>query len=124
MADYYEILGISHQAENDEIAKAFRRYAMAYNPLCHQQSTDLEVLRHKFKRVAQAYTILSDPKIRAIYDLFGEDGVRHGGTGQQGIPGGLDIDAIDPQIVFKRFFGVDNPFQIVGNVDVVQNNQH
>lgn len=124
MTDYYEVLGLSRQAEDDEIAKAYRRYAMAYNPQCHPDDPDQKTLQHKFSVVSQAYTVLSDSKIRAIYDLYGEEGVRHGGTGAQGIPGGLDVDAIDPNTVFKRFFGVDNPFQLVGEIDGVQNNQH
>uniref|UniRef100_A0A0A9YXE3 Uncharacterized protein n=1 Tax=Lygus hesperus TaxID=30085 RepID=A0A0A9YXE3_LYGHE len=84
----------------------------------------MDDLRYKFRRVSHAYTVLSDPKIRAIYDVYGEEGVCHGGTGQQGIPGGLNFDNIDPLLVFKRFFGVDNPFQVIGNVDLTQNNQH
>lgn len=124
MTDYYEALGISREAEADEIAKAFRRYSMAYNPQCHPDHPDPQVLMQQYKLVCQAYSILSEPKIKAVYDLYGEEGVRHGGAGNQGFPGGLDIDAIEPQAVFKKFFGVDNPFQVVGNVDGVQNNQH
>lgn len=124
MADFYEALGLARQAEDDEIAKAYRRNALAYNPLCQPDHHDPQDLTRKFKEVSQAYTVLSDPKIRAVYDLYGEEGVRHGGTGDQGLPGGLDLDDIDPNAVFKRFFGVDNPFQVVGAINGVHNNQH
>lgn len=125
MSDYYAVLGLSRQAEDDEIAKAYRRYAMAYNPQCHQQGVNTHDLVLKFKLVCQAYAILSHPSTRAVYDLYGEEGVRHGGTGENGfVGGGLDIDNIDPNKVFNHFFGVDNPFQIVGTIDGVQNNQH
>lgn len=124
MTDYYEALGLTREAEADEIAKAFRRYSMAYNPQCHEDHPDPQALMQQYKLVCQAYSILSEPKIKAIYDMYGYEGVRHGGTGSQGFPGGLDIDAIDPHAVFKKFFGVDNPFQVVGNIDSVQNNQH
>ncbi|AYU81751.1 J7 / DnaJ domain-containing protein / JDP7 [Leishmania donovani] len=124
MIDYYQFLGLNRQSGDDDVAKAYRRYALAYNPQCHPDSTDQETLQRNFMMAAQAYTVLSDPKKRAIYDIYGEEGVRHGGTGQQGVPGGIDLDFIDPNAVFTRFFGVDNPFQVIGNVDAVKNNQH
>lgn len=124
MSDYYTVLGISHQAEADAVAKAYRRSALTYNPQCNPNHPDPRYLARQFRLVSQAYVVLSDPKVRAIYDQFGEDGVRHGGTGTVGVPGGLDIDSIVPDDVFRRFFGVDNPFQVIGDVSGVNNNQH
>jgi DnaJ-class molecular chaperone len=124
MSDYYTVLGISHQAESDAVAKAYRRSALTYNPECNPNHSDPRYLTRQFRLVSQAYVVLSNPKVRAIYDQFGEDGVRHGGTGTVGVPGGLDIDAINPDEVFRRFFGVDNPFQVIGDVSGVNNNQH
>lgn len=124
MIDYYQFLGLKKQSGDDEVAKAYRRYALAYNPQCHPENPDQQGLQRSFKTAAQAYTVLSDPKVRAIYDIYGEEGVRHGGTGQQGVPGGLDLDNIDPNAVFKRFFGVDNPFQVMSSLDGVKENQH
>ena len=68
--------------------------------------------------------VLSDPKLRAIYDAYGEDGVRHGGTGDVGVPGGLAVEDTDPNAVFRQFFGVDSPFQVIGDINGVRNNQH
>lgn len=131
MNDFYDLLGLSRKAEDDTVAKAYRRYALAYNPLCSKENSGStsgnltpEQQAEKFKLISQAYVVLSNPKARAIYDLYGEEGVRHGGTGNQGIPGGLDLDNVDPQRVFTRFFGVDNPFQILGDIDGVKGNQH
>lgn len=124
MIDYYQFLGLKKQSGDDEVAKAYRRYALAYNPQCHPENPDQQGLQQNFKTAAQAYTVLSDPKVRAIYDIYGEEGVRHGGTGQQGVPGGVDLDHIDPNDVFKRFFGVDNPFQVMSSLDAVKENQH
>ena len=124
MSDFYSILGISHQAESDAIAKAYRRSALTYNPECNPNHPDPRALARQFKLVSQAYVVLSDPKIRAIYDQYGEDGVRHGGTGDVGVPGGLNIDAVNPDTVFRRFFGVDNPFQVIGDLNGAGNNQH
>ncbi|KPA84759.1 putative mitochondrial heat shock protein-like protein [Leptomonas pyrrhocoris] len=124
MIDYYQFLGLNKRSGDDEVAKAYRRYALAYNPLCHPENPDQQGLQRSFKTAAQAYTVLSNPKVRSIYDIYGEEGVRHGGTGQQGVPGGVDLDNIDPNTVFKRFFGVDNPFQVMSSLDGVKENQH
>lgn len=136
MNDFYDLLGLNRQAEESEIAQAYRRYALAYNPLCGQGNSSSEPggddhtgltpaqQAERFTLISQAYVVLSDPKARGIYDAYGEEGVRHGGTGAQGVPGGVDLDGIDPQRVFTRFFGVDNPFQIVGEIDGVKGNQH
>lgn len=124
MSDYYTVLGISHQAEADAVAKAYRRSALTYNPECNVNHPDPRSLARQFKIVSQAYVVLSDPKMRSIYDQYGEDGVRHGGTGSVGVPGGLNIDDINPDVVFRRFFGVDNPFQVIGDISGVNNNQH
>ena len=122
--DFYAELGLGRDAQADAIAGAYRRSALATNPECNQDHPDPSALAKKFKRVSQAYVILSDPHIRAIYDQYGEDGVRHGGANNIGKPGGVDVDAVDPYLEFRRFFGVDSPFQVLGNISGAQNNQH
>jgi DnaJ-class molecular chaperone len=123
MADYYAILGISHASETDEIAKAYRRAALTFNPESNQSQTeDKTELARRFRLVSQAYTVLSDAKLRAIYDAYGESGVRHGGTLYD--KKGLDVDAIDPDEVFRKFFGVDNPFQAIGDISGLHSTQH
>nr|CCC54111.1 putative chaperone protein DNAj [Trypanosoma vivax Y486] len=124
MSDLYDVLGILRDAEDDAIAKAYRRHAMACNPQCNPDHPDPAALEKQFKHVSQAYVVLSNPKARGIYDLYGEEGVRHGGTGTQGIPGGIDLNAVDPYAVFRSFFGVDNPFQVIGEISGLRNNRH
>ncbi|KEG14848.1 putative heat shock protein-like protein [Trypanosoma grayi] len=124
MSDLYDVLGIVREAGDDAIAKAYRRHSMAFNPQCNPDHPDPKTLEKQFKHVSQAYVVLSNPKARAIYDMYGEEGVRHGGTGQQGIPNGIDIDAVDPYAVFRRFFGVENPFEVIGDVSGLRNNRH
>nr|CCC96012.1 unnamed protein product [Trypanosoma congolense IL3000] len=124
MADLYDVLGILHDAEDDAIAKAYRRHSMAVNPQCNPDHPDPSGLEKQFKRVSQAYVVLSNPKARGIYDLYGEEGIRHGGTGAQGIPGGIDLDSVDPYAVFRSFFGVNNPFQVIGEISGLRNNRH
>ncbi len=95
MADYYQLLGVSRGAETDEIKKAYRQLALQYHPDRNQGSKEAE---EKFKEVTQAYEVLRDPEKRALYDRYGEQGVK----GRAG-PAGFEFgDAIE---VFMRDFG-------------------
>ncbi|HJZ87182.1 MAG TPA: molecular chaperone DnaJ [Polyangia bacterium] len=69
--DYYELLGVARDATNDELKAAFRRLAVQYHPDRNPGDRGAE---EKFKEVAAAYAILSDPDKRARYDRFGADG--------------------------------------------------
>ena len=74
--DYYKILEISRKASLDEIKKAYKKKAIQYHPDKNKNSKEAEA---KFKEVAQAYEVLSDPKKRAIYDQYGEQGLKNKG---------------------------------------------
>jgi molecular chaperone DnaJ len=95
MADYYQLLGVPRTADTDEIKKAYRQLALQYHPDRNQGSKEAE---ERFKEVTQAYEILRDPEKRALYDRYGEQGVK-GRAGAAGFDFG---DAID---VFMRDFG-------------------
>lgn len=70
--DYYESLGVSRNASDDELKKAFRKLAMKYHP---DRNPDDKSSEEKFKVAKEAYEVLSDSQKRAAYDQFGHDGV-------------------------------------------------
>lgn len=72
--DYYGVLGIKRDASEDEIKKAYRKQALKYHP-DKNKSPGAE---DKFKEIAEAYDVLSDPKKKDVYDRFGEEGESEG----------------------------------------------
>jgi molecular chaperone DnaJ len=74
--DYYEILGVSRDADDGTIKKAFRRLALELHP---DRNRDDPHAEEKFKEAAEAYEVLSDPERRATYDRYGHEGLRGGG---------------------------------------------
>lgn len=68
--DYYKILGIAKGASDDDIKKAYRKQALKWHPDKNKTANAEE----KFKEIAEAYEVLSDPKKREIYDQYGEEG--------------------------------------------------
>lgn len=83
--DYYEVLGVSKDATEQEIKKAYRKMAMKYHPDKNQGNKESE---EKFKEVNEAYEVLSDVEKRKTYDQFGHAGFSGGGFGQGGFSGG------------------------------------
>ena len=83
--DYYEVLGVSKDATQDEIKKAYRKLAKKYHPDANPDNK--EEAEAKFKEVNEAYENLSDPQKRKMYDQFGHNGPQ-GGFGGQGGPFG------------------------------------
>lgn len=101
--DYYEVLGVSKNATNDELKKAYRRLALKYHP--DKNPGDKEAER-KFKEAANAYEVLSDPEKRKMYDLRGHAGLED--MGFQGFESSSDIFSsfgdIFGDIFGKRFY--------------------
>lgn len=96
MADYYTLLQVPRNADQEEIKKAYRKVALKYHPDRNAGSGEAE---ERFKEVTEAYEVLRDPAKRARYDRYGKEGLR----GPSGFQGGMDFsDALE---VFMRDFG-------------------
>lgn len=103
--DYYSVLGVSRQATQDELKKAFRKLAMKYHPDKNPGDRKAEEM---FKEVNEAYDILGDPEKRQMYDQFGTTGFQQGpgggpGFDPRGFRGGQGPEGF--QDVFGDFFG-------------------
>ncbi|KJS11300.1 MAG: molecular chaperone DnaJ [Peptococcaceae bacterium BRH_c8a] len=102
--DYYEVLGVSQDATNDEIKKAYRKLARQYHP---DANKDDQNAAEKFKEVSEAYSVLSDSEKRESYDRFGHaatDGQFNGFGGFGGF-GGTDFGGGGINDIFDMFFG-------------------
>ncbi|XP_050786854.1 dnaJ homolog subfamily B member 13 isoform X2 [Gopherus flavomarginatus] len=107
--DYYAVLELYRTAKDADIKQAYRKLALKNHPLKNKEPWAPD----KFRQLAEAYEVLSDPVKRGIYDKFGEEGLKGG------IP--LEFESENPwsvgyvfhgnaEKVFKEFFGGDNPF--------------
>jgi molecular chaperone DnaJ len=103
MADYYELLGVPRTASGEEIKRAYRRKARELHPDANPDDT---ATAERFKEMARAYQVLSDPDQRARYDRFGDAGVGAGaGPRMEDVFGGGGLNDI-----FDAFFGGQSPF--------------
>lgn len=97
MADYYDALGVTRGASDDEIKKAYRKLAMHWHPDRNSGSSESE---ERFKQITEAYDVLRDPGKRAVYDRYGEAGLQGGGA-----PGFHHVDLSEALNIFMRDFG-------------------
>src|SRR5512147_1779390 len=100
--DYYELLGAAKDASEEDLKKAYRKKAVQYHPDKNPGNKEAEEM---FKKVSQAYEVLSDADKRAAYDRYGEAAFQNGGMrgpgGQTYGGGGFH----DPFEIFREVFG-------------------
>ncbi len=100
LADFYELLEVSRDADGTVIKSAYRRLAMRFHPDKNPGCQDSE---SRFKAISQAYDCLKDPQKRAAYDRFGHAAFESGGMGGGGRSGGDGFSDIGD--IFESFFG-------------------
>jgi molecular chaperone DnaJ len=96
MADFYTTLGVARTAADAEIKTAYRKLAMTYHPDRNNGSKEAE---EKFKSITEAYDVLRDPDKRALYDRYGEAGLRGGAAGFH------HVDLSEALSIFMRDLG-------------------
>lgn len=92
MSDYYGILGVSRDADEKKIKKAYKELALKWHP--DRNIDNKAEAEEKFKNISKAYAVLNDPEKKRLYDLGGEEAVQQGGAG----PG------INPEDIFANLF--------------------
>ncbi|EPQ52724.1 DnaJ-domain-containing protein [Gloeophyllum trabeum ATCC 11539] len=131
--DYYKLLGVSKDASEEDIKRAYKKMALKWHP---DRNAGSEEASKKFQQISEAFEVLSDSNKRAIYDQFGEEGLKgggpppSGGAGMGGFPGGFSsfpggggttftftsgpggfgggrggFSPTDPNKIFEQFFG-------------------
>lgn len=99
--DYYEVLGVSRDADDATLKKAYRQVAKKYHPDMNPGDAEAE---KKFKEASEAYAVLSDPEKRRQYDQFGHAAFEGGAVGAGGF-GGFDFGGADFSDIFGDIFG-------------------
>ena len=97
--NYYSVLGLNKNATEEDIKKSYRKLAMKWHP--DKNPNNKKESEEMFKQISEAYSILSDKEKRRIYDLQGNDGLKR--------TTGFKKSGIDPEYIFRTFFG-KNPF--------------
>ncbi|XP_056267567.1 dnaJ homolog subfamily B member 13 [Pseudoliparis swirei] len=109
VGDYYKTLDINRNATDADIKKAYRRLALKFHPSSNRETGSTET----FCQLGEAYDVLSDPRKKATYDKFGEDGLTGGIPPEFGSSGAWSSKYVyhgKPEKTFRDFFGGDNPF--------------
>lgn len=103
--DYYSVLGVAKGATAQEIAKAYKKAAIRYHP--DKNPDNKEEAEENFKKVSEAYEVLSNKEKRETYDRFGKASM----NGQGGMPSGFSKQNADE--IFAQFFGGQDPFSVL-----------
>ncbi|CAI0461064.1 unnamed protein product [Linum tenue] len=114
--DYYKILQVDRSASDDDLKKAYRKLAMKWHP--DKNPTNKKDAEAKFKQISEAYEVLSDSQKRAVYDQYGEEGLKgqvpppNAASGASYFSGGFNPRSADD--IFAEVFGQSSPFGGMG----------
>lgn len=113
--EYYEILEVSPDADEKQIKKAYRKMALKWHPDRHLENKS--AAEEKFKKISEAYQVLSDPEKKKIYDQFGKQGLQGGAgmgstSGFTNMGGGQQFHFQSASDLFEQMFGGRDPFNI------------
>ncbi|XXG81216.1 hypothetical protein AAC387_Pa09g1907 [Persea americana] len=119
--DYYKTLQVDKNAKDDDLKKAYRKLAMKWHP--DKNPDNKKDAEAKFKQISEAYDVLSDSQKRAIYDQYGEEGLKgqvpppgapnfsaFGSGGGGGGPTSFNFNPRSADDIFSEFFGFSSPF--------------
>ncbi|KAJ4885954.1 DNAJ heat shock family protein [Raphanus sativus] len=107
--DYYKVLQVDRSAKDEDLKKAYRKLAMKWHP--DKNPNNKKEAEAKFKQISEAYDVLSDPQKRAIYDQYGEEGLKSQAPPPP--PGGSEtsfrFNGRSADDIFSEFFGFSKP---------------
>lgn len=120
--DYYKVLEVDRNAKDDDLKKAYRKLAMKWHP--DKNPNSKKEAEAKFKKISEAYEVLSDPQKRAVYDQYGEEGLKGqvpppdaggfgGGSSFYSTGDAPNVFRFNPRNaddIFSEFFGFSSPF--------------
>ncbi|XP_032668784.1 dnaJ homolog subfamily B member 13-like [Odontomachus brunneus] len=109
--NYYKVLSLARNCNNMEIKNAYRQCATRYNP-AQQKNEGAEAI---FALAAEAYDVLSDPLRRAVYDQYGEEGLKNGVPGPEVFAQPYVYHG-EPMRTFREFFVNENPYEDLANI--------
>jgi len=109
MADYYDVLGVTRNATQEEIKKAYRKKALQYHPDRNPGNPDAE---KQFKEIAEAYEVLSDQQKKEMYDRYGPEGLAGAAAGAGHAYTGHGFSSVEEALrTFMGAFGGDSVFE-------------
>lgn len=110
--DYYQMLGVTRAASQQEIAEAFRRLALVLHPDKNKDNGKLAVSTFAFSEICEAYEVLSTQELKDAYDKFGEELMKTGVPDRKyGFKAGYKFLGNSFEI-FEKFFGTTNPYAV------------
>jgi DnaJ family protein B protein 13 len=107
--DYYQIFGLPRSCTDSDIKREYRRCALKWHPLKHDDAKK-ETARAKFRQVSEAYAVLSNARLRAIFDQWGAEGLTNGVRTSAGGDTTPWVFSQNPEDMFREFFGSTSPF--------------